>query len=176
MGEEYWVVMLPPVKPGGTTFVNLQICLDGSICDTETNALLYVNPGNTDQALVFDGSGSMAIEDVAGEGTRLLNAQKAGRVMAALLRAGDRVLVTSFSALDNPPGCGLPGGAGNCPLDIQTPLSRIDVTGPGNIPTVRTAIDSLTAREWTPIGAALRDAKNKLLAAPANSNPKHIIL
>ncbi len=176
VGAEYWVVMIPPVKPPGTSFVNLTICLDGTICDTETNALLYVNPGNTDQALVFDGSGSMSIQDIAGEGTRLENAKKAGKLMADLLRAGDRVLVTSFSAIDNPVGCGLPGGSGNCPLDIQTPLARTDVTGPGIIPTVHTAIDGLTAREWTPIGAALRDAKNKLLAPSANLNPKHIIL
>lgn len=176
VGEDYWMVLLPPVKPAGTTFVNLRICLDGSLCDTENNALLYVNPGSTDQALVFDGSGSMAIEDVSGEGTRLLNAQKAGRVMADLLRAGDRVLVTSFSAKDIPTGCGLPSGTGNCTLDILTPLPRLNITGPGNIPTVRTAIDNLTARDWTPIGAALRDAKNKLLATPTNTNPKHIIL
>jgi hypothetical protein len=178
VGEEYWVIMLPPVKPAGTTFVNLTICLDGSICDTETNALLYVNPGNTDQALVFDGSGSMSIEDIAGEGTRLVNAKKAGKVMADLLRYGDRVLVTSFSAHDIPPGCGLPGGSGNCPLDIQTPLARTDVPTPTNttIATVRTAIDGISAREWTPIGAALKDAKDKLLAGPTNTNPKHIIL
>ena len=177
VGEEYWMIVLPPVKPAGTTFVDLKVCLDGTLCDSETNALLYVNPGNTDQALVFDASGSMSTEDVVGEGTRLLNAQKAGTVMADQLRAGDRVLVTSFSATNSPVGCGLPGGTGNCPLDIITHLARLDVTVPStNIPTVKTAINAITAREWTPIGAALRDAKNKLLAAPSNTNTKHIIL
>ena len=177
VGTEYWAVMLPPVKPAGTTFVDLTVCLDGTICDTEINALLYVNPGNTDQALVFDGSGSMTTEDLPGEGTRLANAKKAGRLMADLLRTGDRVLVTSFSALDIPAGCGLPYGSGNCTLDLQTPLPRINITDPAaNIPTVHAAIGGLTARDWTPIGAALRDAKDKLLANPANTNPKHIIL
>jgi hypothetical protein len=178
VGEEYWAILLPPVKPAGTTFVDLRICLDGSICDTETNALLYVNPGNTDFAMVFDGSGSMAWEDVIGEGTRLENAKKAGTVMADLLRVGDRVLVTDFSAFNNPPGCGLPGGSGNCPLDIITRLSRTDVTAPAAaaIASTKTAINNLTARQWTPIGGALQDAKNKLVAGPANTNPKHIIL
>jgi len=178
VGEEYWAIMLPPAKPAGTTFVDLRICLDGSICDTETNALLYVDPGNTDFAMVFDGSGSMAWEDVIGEGTRLENAKKAGTVMADLLRVGDRVLVTDFSAFNNPPGCGLPGGDGNCALDIITRLARTDVTDPAAaaIASTKTAINNLTAREWTPIGAALRDAKDKLVAAPSSTNPKHIVL
>lgn len=176
VGEEYWMVLIPPIQPAGTTFVDLQICLDGAICDTETDALLYVAPGNTDFAMVFDGSGSMATEDVIGEGTRLVNAKKAGTVLADLLRDGDRILVTSFSAFDNPPGCGLPGGDGNCPLDIQTHLPRTDVTVPGTIQDVKDAIDLVTAREWTPIGAGLVDAKNDLQAAPYSLNPKHIIL
>ncbi len=176
VGEEYWAIMLPPTKTVGTTFVDLTICLDGALCDTENNALLYVNPGNTDFALVFDGSGSMATEDIVGEGTRLVNAQKAGTVMADLLRTGDRILVTSFSGIDNPPGCGLPGGDGNCPLDIQTHLPRTDVVTPGTIAVVKTAINAVTARAWTPIAAGLVDAKNQLLAGPANTNPKHIVL
>jgi hypothetical protein len=67
VSEEYWAILLPPTKLAGTSFVDLKICLSGSICDTETHALLYVNPGNTDFALVFDGSGSMKIEDVIGD-------------------------------------------------------------------------------------------------------------
>jgi hypothetical protein len=176
VGEEYWLVLLPPVKAPGTTFVDLSICLDTTLCDTETNALLYANPGSNDLALVFDGSGSMAIVDTPGEGSRLQNAQKAGRVMADLLHTGDRVLVTSFSAFDSPPGCGMPGGSGDCALDIQTLLGMTEITGAGDIPAVRTAIDALTAREWTPIGAALRDAKDQLLAPPSSDNPSHIIL
>ncbi len=178
VGEEYWAIMLPPIKPAGTAFVDLRICLGGSICDTETNALLYVDPGNTDFAMVFDGSGSMATEDIPGEGTRLANAKKSGTVMADLLRSGDRVLVTDFSAKDNPVGCGLPFGTGNCELDIITRLSRTDVPAlpAAAIASTKTAINNLTAREWTPIGAALRDAKDKLLVAPTNTNPKHIIL
>ena len=177
VGEEYWMVVLPPVKPVGTTFSDLKICLDGTLCDTELNALLYVAPGHTDQALVFDGSGSMATEDVVGDGTRLANAQKAGAVMADLLTVGDRVLVTSFSATDSPAGCGLPGGTGNCPIDILTTLARLDVTSlTTDIAAVKTAISAITARQWTPIGAGLVDAKTKLLAGTANTNPKHIIL
>lgn len=178
VGEEYWAVMLPPDKPAGTTFVNLKICLDGAICDTETNALLYVDPGNTDFALVFDGSGSMDTEDVLGEGKRYINAQKAGTVLADLLRVGDRVLVTDFSAHDIPVGCGLPFGTGDCALDIITRLARTNVVVPASnaIAAAKTAIANITPREWTPIGAALQDAKNKLAAAPANTNPKHIIL
>jgi hypothetical protein len=176
VGEEYWMTLVPPVKPAGTTFVDLTICVSGSICDTETDALLYVAPGNTDFALVYDGSNSMNIEDVIGEGTRLVNAKKAGYVLADLLRAGDRILVTSFSGIDNPAGCGLPGGDGNCPLDIITHMARTNVAGPATIPNVRSAIDMITGRAWTPIGAGLVDAKNKLQAAPYGLNPKHIIL
>jgi len=176
VGEEYWAVLLPPVKPAGTSFVDLRICLDSSICDTETDALLYVNPGNTDFALVFDASGSMNTEDVIGEGKRVDNAKKAGGVLADLLRVGDRVLVTDFSAINNPVGCGLPSGSGNCPLDIQTKMARTDVTGAATIATAKSAITTISAREWTPIGAALQDAKNKLQAAPYSLNPKHIVL
>jgi len=178
VSEEYWAILLPPTKPAGTSFVDLKICLSGSICDTETHALLYVNPGNTDFALVFDGSGSMSTVDVAGEGTRVENAQKAGNVLADLLRVGDRILVTDFSAHDNPVGCGLPSGSGNCALDIITRLVRTDVIAPASnaIAMAKTAIYNITAREWTPIGAALQDAKNQLLAGAGSLNPKHIIL
>lgn len=176
VGEEYWAVMVPPIKPGGTTFVDLTICLDGTICNTETDALLYVAPGNTDIAMVFDASGSMLTEDIIGEGTRLVNAKKAGTVMADLLRVGDRIRVSDFSAQDIPPGCGLPGGDGNCPLDIGVYQARTDVVGPGTIVATRAAINSVNAREWTPISAALVDAKNALQAAPYSLNPKHIVL
>jgi len=58
------------------------------------------------------------------------NAKKTGTVLADLLRVGDRVLVTDFSAKDNPPGCGLPSGSGNCQMDIITRLARTDVVAP----------------------------------------------
>jgi len=178
VSEEYWAILLPPTKPPGTTYVDLKICLNTTICDTEIDALLYVNPGNTDFALVFDGSGSMDLEDVAGEGKRYINAQKAGTVLADLLRVGDRILVTDFSAHDNPVGCGLPSGSGNCALDIITRLARTNVVVPASnaIAAAKAAISNIWPREWTPIGAALRGAKDMLLVAPTNTNPKHIIL
>lgn len=178
IGDEYWAVLLPPTKPADTTFANLEICLDGSICDTEPNAVLYVDPGKSDIAMVIDGSGSMAEEDIIGEGTRLQNAQRAGLVIADLLRPGDRILITDFSATDNPPGCGTESGGYDCPLDIITRLPRTDVPDPAGptIANARNAINNTTAREWTPITPALLDAKNKILAAPTNSNPKHIFL
>jgi hypothetical protein len=176
VGEEYWVVMTPPVKPDGTTFVDLRICLDTAICDTESDALLYVAPGNTDFALVFDASGSMNTEDVIGEGQRVENARKAGTVLADSLKNGDRIAVTDFSAHDNPPGCGLPAGDGNCELDLQTYLARTDVTVPNTINDAKAAIGLISGREWTPIGAALVDAKDKLQAAPYSLSPKHVIL
>jgi hypothetical protein len=48
----------------------------------------------------------MNTEDTIGEGTRLTNAKKAGQVIADLLRAGDRILVQDWSAVDNPPAVG----------------------------------------------------------------------
>lgn len=178
VGDEYWAVLLPPTMPLGTTFADLQICLDGSICDSENNALLYVDPGNTDIALVFDGSGSMNDEDITGEGTRLKNAQSAGLVIADLLRPGDRILVTDFSAEDSPGGCGTPTGDHDCQLDIITRLPRTNVPDPAapTIANTRNAINSTTAREWTPIGAALDHAKDELLKEPGSLNPKHIFL
>jgi hypothetical protein len=174
---EYWAILRPPTKAAGTTFVDFEVCLDTTICDTENDALLYVEPGNVDAALVFDASGSMAEVDVTGEPSRLQQAQRSGTVVANLLRPGDRLLVTDFSAEDDPPGCGT--GAGNCVLDLQTLLPRTDVTA-ANVTTIIdnaiTAINDITAREWTPIGAAVRDAKNKLLATPTNENPKYIYL
>lgn len=176
VGEEYWAVMTPPAKSAGTTYVDMEVCLDGSTCDSNSEALLYVPPGNSDLAMVFDASGSMTTVDVVGEGSRLENAQKAGRVMADLLQDGDRIRVSDFSAQNVPVGCGLPGGDGNCPLDINVYLSRMDVSVPTTIGQVRNAIDMVNARDWTPIGGALVDAKDGLLAAPAGDNPKHIIL
>jgi hypothetical protein len=182
VGDEYWAILLPPVKPAGTTFVNFRITLDGAISAQETNALLYVAPGNSDIALSFDASGSMNIEDTIGEGTRLTNAKKAGQVIADLLRAGDRILVQDWSAVDNPAGCGLPpdgGGDGNCPLDVITRLPRTDLT-PANLVAVitnaRTQVNNITAREWTPVGGGIEAAKDALLNLPSNLNPKHIFL
>lgn len=174
VSEEYWFVLNPPVKPDGTTFVDFEACLDTGVCDSETDALLYVAPGNSDVALVFDGSGSMDTEDVTGEGTRLLNAQKAGDVVADLLRDGDRIMVTDFSAKDNPAGCG--NNDHNCELDLRLLQPRTDVSGQATINATHSAIDLVSARDWTPIGAGLQDAKNKLLAAPFSLNPKHIFL
>ena len=176
VGDEYWTVLLPPIQPAGTTFVDHRVCLNNTICDTEANSLLYVDPGNSDIGLVIDASGSMDDEDVPGEGKRYILAQRAAKVEADLLRNGDRILVTDFSAFDNPAGCGLPGGDGNCPLDIDTLLPRTDVVVPGTINAAKNAIDLTSPREWTPIGEALVDAKNQLLAVPTNINPKHIFL
>jgi hypothetical protein len=174
VGEEYWATMLPPAKPAGTTFVDYKACLGTSLCDTETDGLLYVAPGNSDIGLVFDASGSMDIEDVTGEGKRIFNAKRAGTVVADLARDGDRLMVTDFSAFDNPVGC----GANNmdCQLDLRLLLPRTDVVVPATINAAKAAISAITAREWTPMSPALVDAKNKLLAAPFSLNPKHIFL
>lgn len=178
VGNEYWAVLLPPTKPAGTTFVDFRVTLNGAISDTETDALLYVAPGNSDIAMSFDASGSMDTEDTVGEGTRLTNAKRAGQVVADLLRAGDRILVQDWSAFNNPPGCGAPGN-GACPLDIRTLLPRTDLTA-GNLSAVigiaRTQINNISAREWTPVGGGINAAKDALLAAPSNTNPKHIFL
>jgi hypothetical protein len=171
-GGEYWATLLPPTKPAGTTFVDFGACLDGTICDAETNALLYVAPGNSDIAILHDASGSMKDEDVIGEGTRLENAQKAATVWANLAQAGDRYAVLDFSAFDSPPGC-----APDCPFDIQTHLPRTDITNPGTqIAAIESAIAATSAREWTPVGQGLVEAKDLLQAAPYSLNPKYIIL
>jgi len=178
VGDEYWAVMLPPVKPLGTTFVDFKISLS-AISDTETDALLYVAPGNSNIALSFDASGSMNTIDAIGEGSRLDNAKKAGQVVADLLRVGDRILVQDWSAFDNPVGCGTEGGGdGNCPLDIRTLLPRSDATAPLStlIGIARGQINGISARAWTPVGGGLKAAKDALVAAPANTNPKHVFL
>ncbi len=176
-GGEYWATLLPPTKAAGTTFVDFKACLDAAICDTETDALLYVAPGNSDIMILHDESGSMSTEDVVGEGTRLENAQKAATVWANLAQNGDRYGVMGFNAKNNPAGCGLPSGSGDCELDIRTHMARTNITNPDTqIPTIETAIYNTDALEWTPIGAGLRSAKNALQAAPYNTNPKYIIL
>ncbi len=175
---QYWAAIIPPVKPGGTTFVDYEVCLNTTICDLETDALLYVDPGNVDTVYVFDESGSMATEDTAGEGTRIDNAKKAGMVLPDLLRDGDRIGIIGHGGLDNPPGCGLPGGAGNCDNGNITRLARINsVSVPGDIAIAKTAVASVTDRVvWTNTGQGLLDAKDMLLANPGNVNPDHIIL
>jgi len=177
VGEEYWATMIPPTKAAGTTFVDFRVCLDTTICATHTDALLYVDPGNSDFALLFDASGSMKKEDVPGEGTRYENARKAATVLADLLRTGDRIAVMDFGARNVPVDCGIPYGDGNCPLHIVTHLARTDVTGAGTIGAVKTAISGVSYREeWTPIGGGLREAKNVMQAAPYSINPKIIVL
>jgi hypothetical protein len=178
VGLDYWMTALPPIKPAGTTFVDYRACLNSGACDTEVDSLLYVAPGNSDLAIVHDASGSMGPpEDTPGEGTRLENAQKAAKAIANTVRTGDRVLVMDFSALDDPGGCGLPYGDGNCTLDLQVYLPRRDITDPAvDIPIIEAAINDTTARDWTPLGAALRDAKNYLQAAPYSMNPKYAII
>ena len=169
VGDEYWVVMTPPTKDPGTTYVDMEVCLDGATCDTNNDALLYVPPGNSDLAMVFDASGSMSIEDVAGEGSRVENAKKAGTVMADLLQDGDRVIVSDFSAHS----CSPPD---DCTLDINVYLERSEIPTEASIADARDAVDQVSARAFTPIGAALVDAKDRLLAPPAGENPKHIVL
>lgn len=175
---EYWAAIIPPNKPNGTTFVDYKVCLNTSICDTENDALLYVDPGNVDTVYVFDESGSMATEDTPGEGTRIANAKKAGLVLADLLRDGDRIGIIGHGGLDNPPGCGLPGGTGNCANGNIVRLARIDsVSVPGDIGVTKAAIGAVTDRVvWTNTGQGLLDGKDMLLANPGNTNPDHIIL
>jgi hypothetical protein len=178
---QYWGVIIPPVKPGGTTFVDYEVCLNTTICDTETDALLYVDPGNVDTVYLFDESGSMATEDTPGEGTRINNAKSAATALADLLRDGDRIGIIGFGGEDNPAGCGLPPdgpGTGNCPNDNITRLNRIDdVSTPGDIAAAKAGINVVTDRVvWTNIGHGLIDAKDMLLANPGNTNPDHIIL
>jgi hypothetical protein len=175
---EYWAVIMPPNKPVSTTFVNYEICLNTTICDTENDALLYVAPGNVDTVYVFDESGSMATVDTPGEGTRIENAKKAGKVLPDLLKDGDRIGIIGHGALDDPPGCGLPGGSGNCTHDNIIRLARIDnVSVPGDNATAKAGIDNVTDRSaWTNTGQGLIDAKDMLLANPGNTNPDHIIL
>jgi hypothetical protein len=179
VGNEYWAVLLPPVKPAGTTFVDFKVTLTGADDDTELNALLYVDPGNSDIAISFDASGSMSTEDTIGEGTRLQLAKRAGQVIADLLRAGDRIVVQDWSANDVPGGCGLPGGDGNCPLDVRTLLPLSDATL-ANLSTLiglaRTQINNITAREWTPVAGGIQAAIDALLAGAANTNPKYVFL
>lgn len=176
VGGQYWAVLIPPQQPAGTTFVDMTLCLQGGICDTKDDALLYENRGNSDFALVFDASGSMNYEDIPGEGMRYENAMKAGNVLAGLLQNGDRIMVMDFSAFNNPNGCWLPYGDGDCELDLQTYLERTDVIVPSTIDNTRQAINSTTPRNFTPIGAALVEASNQLQAVPYSTNPKVIVL
>ena len=160
--------------------MDYQVCLQGSICDSETDAFLYVDPGNSDIALLFDESGSMGTEDTPGEGKRVDNAKKAGTVIPDLLRDGDRILVIGFGAKDDPTGCAFPPdgpGTGNCTPDNKEHLARTDVTVPATITAAKNAVDLVTSRPlWTNIGDGLREAKNKLLANPGNTNPDYIFL
>jgi hypothetical protein len=178
---EYWAAILPPTKPAGTTFVDYEVCLNTSICDTKADALLYVDPGNVDTVFVIDESGSMATQDTPGEGKRIDNAKKAATVLADLLRDGDRIGIIGFGGEDNPGGCGLPPdgtGTGNCPNANITHLGRIDsVSTPGDISVTKSAIAGVSERSvWTNIGQALLDGKDMLLNNPGNTNPDHIVL
>ena len=108
VGNQYWALVIPPDQQTGTAYVDMSLCLNADICDTNHAALLYEERGNADVALVFDASGSMDFEDVIGEGRRIDNAKRAGNVQASLLQNGDQVIVMDFSALDFPLDCGLP--------------------------------------------------------------------
>jgi hypothetical protein len=174
---EYWAAIIPPVMQAGTTFADYEVCLNTSICDTEADALLYVDPGPVDTVYAIDESNSMDLEDTPGEGKRITNAKRAATVLADLLRDGDRIGIIGFGGEDTPAGCGLPGGDGNCPNDNIVRMARTDVTIPGTIAATKAAIGGVTNRlVWTNIGHGLIDAKDMLLANPGNTNPDRIIL
>lgn len=110
----------------------------------------------------------MATEDVIGEGTRLENAQKAAAVWANLAQAGDRYGVMGFNAKNNLVSCGLPGGDGDCELDIRTHLARTDITNPAAQISTSASPGSRLRRCWhrlPPIPAACSATSPPRLAA-----------
>ncbi|MCL7451732.1 MAG: VWA domain-containing protein [Anaerolineae bacterium] len=166
VGEEYWAIVQPPAVGAGTTWAEVQVILNGTIGDSESQAVLYVEPGHNDMVLLFDASSSMDIEGVLGEGKRYENAQKAGTIVADLLRDGDRVAVMDFSAI----------GISDPTYDIRTLLSLTPVTVPDTIDDAKAAIDNISPRNLTPIGQALVEAKDELATATGSMNPQTIIL
>ena len=58
----------------------------------------------------------------------------------------------------------------------MTYLERTDVVVPDTIDDARIAVNSISPREWTPIGAALKEANAMLQADPLSTNPKVIVL
>ena len=166
VGQEYWAIVQPPLMTAGTTWANVDVYVNADAMNTEDQALLYVEPGHTDIALLFDASSSMEIEDVPGEGARYENAQKAGTIVADLLREGDRVAVMDFSAISTT----------DPTYDIRTLLPLTEVVVPDTIADAKDAISQISPRNLTPIGQALVEAKNELMTAPSSTNPKTIIL
>ena len=170
VGTEYWAIVQPPVVGGGTFFVDLEVNVLGAFGDAELDAVLYMEPGHNDIGLLFDASGSMDTEDVAGEGKRYENAQKAGILLADLLRDDDRVMVMDYSGL-----C-LDFYCNSQSYDIRTLLPLTEVEVPNTIDATKDAIGLVTPRGQTPIGQALKEAKDQLLAVPDSVNPQTIIL
>ena len=169
---EYLGVFVPPAKAAGTTWANLRACLSTTgICDTNNDALLYVAPGNVDMVLLHDASGSMSDIDQAGDPSRLEQAKMAAKLLVLLARDGDYYGIMDFSAKDIPTGC-----APNClhhdnkVIKPKTAFTTANLAT--QIPSFQTAIDGMTAREWTNLGQGLVDAQLMVLAAPYSANNK----
>lgn len=169
----YLGVFAPPTKAAGTTMVDLQACLGTSgICDKNTDALLYVPPGNMDMVLLHDASGSMSYVDVPGDLPRLDQAKRAAELLVMLAQAGDYYGIMDFSAKDIPAGC-----APNCPHDVRVVYPKTEITDPdAQIPALITAINTMTAREWTNLGEGLRRAQLMVLGTPYSANNKVVTI
>ena len=168
---EYLGVFVPPAKAAGTTWADLRACLSTTgICDTNTDALLYVAPGNVDMVLLHDASGSMSNVDVLGDGTRLAQAKIAAKLLVLLARDGDYYGIMDFSAENDPPGCDP-----DCPHDNRVIRPKTAFTAANlatKIDEFQTAIDGMTAREWTNLGKGLENAQDMALGNPTSDNNK----
>ncbi|MBN1247263.1 MAG: VWA domain-containing protein [Anaerolineae bacterium] len=165
----YFGIFLPPTKPVGTSWVDLQACLGTSgICDENTEALLYVPPGNMDMVLLHDASRSMMDVDVPGDFSRLEQAKHAAELLVMLAQVGDYYGIMDFSAEDDPPGC-----APNCPHDVRIVYPKTEITNPSTqILAMQTAISGMTYRDWTNLGEGLRQAQLEVLGTPYSDNNK----
>ncbi len=170
----YLGVFVSPEKAAGTSWVDLRACLGTSgICDTNTEALRYVPPGNMDMVLLHDASGSMAWTDMLGDLSRLEQAKRAADLLVMLAQTGDYYGIMDFSAENVArPGETCPPG---CVHDVQLIYPKTEITNPATqIPAMQTAISGMTARDWTNLGEGLRQAQLEVLGTPYSANNKVI--
>ena len=168
----YLGIFMAPSKAAGTSWVDLQACLGPSgACDTNSEALLYVPPGNMDMLLLHDASGSMGTVDVPGDYPRLEQAKQAAELLVMLAQAGDYYGIMDFSTtLADRPGEICPPG---CVHDVNLVYPKTEITDPTTqIPAMRAAIGGMTDREWTNLGEGLRRAQTEILGSPASDNNK----
>ena len=158
VGDEYWLIIQPPVKTTAAGLYNLWVRLQGSQTDLEVNAIHYSNTDRSpvDEVLVVDNSGSMA------EYNKMVSTKNAARAFIDRWQTHDMVGLVAFSTT------------------VSIPYPLVEVTNTQTLTDAKTAINSMPDTPdpywYTAIGSGLLNAKTQLGTASGDHSQSIILL